>query len=163
MAKSFLLVTGIESSVETRTEHKTWKMCKEERTWTNAPLNMAQEQSQCPQWLPSSPARKNRSFSWALEMCAMHDYMLCSVFNDLVHIMPFPPSQLVSSLRTEIMPPSPVICSLPNEHLQKSCPWLCSKCQWSHPWTQNPSGLSKSMRALRCNLRSTSRINKSLP
>lgn len=89
--------------------------------------------------------------------------MLCSVFNDLVHVMPSLPSQLVSSWTTEIMPPSPVICSLANEHLQKSSRWLSSKCQWAHPWPQNPSGLSRSIRALRCNLRTTSRINKSLP
>lgn len=63
--------------------------------------------------------------------------------------------------------PSHAVCPLANESVlifsQKSSPWLRLECQYSHPWTQDPSGLSKGILALRCNLRSTSRINKSLP
>ena len=79
--------------------------------------------------------------------------------------MPFLPSQLMSSLKTKIMP-SHAVCPLANEgpeHFQKSSLWLCSKCQCSHSCTQDPSVLSKGIGALRCNLRTTSRINKSLP
>lgn len=104
----------------------------------------------------------NHSFSWAPKVGSC----MTNIFKDFVHIVPLFSSQLVRSLKMKIVP-SHAVCPLANESVlnffQKSSLWLRSECQCSHPWTWDPSGLSKGIGALRCNLRTASRINKSLP
>lgn len=78
------------------------------------PIKHGPDQPYCPEWLPRLPAYRMYSFSWTLKVWATHDYTLSSIFNDLVLIVPFLPSQLVSSLKPDIMP-SRVVCSLANK------------------------------------------------
>lgn len=141
-------------------------MCKKLRTQRSTPIRLGQDQLYCPEWLPSPQAWKTHSFPWALMVCATHDYMLSTTCNDLKLLCLFLQANFWASWKQRDHAFS---CCLSfgkwgcPEHFPKSSPWLCSKCQWSHPCTQNPSGLSEGIRAFRCNLRITSRINKSLP
>lgn len=157
--------------MERRSIHKTWKKCKKQRTQRSAPSNSAQSSPTVHSNFPAPSLQKSSillglSDLWHdLWRDVISDYMLPSTFNDLVLSCLFfqasswaPWKQRSRLLMLFVLWQMRVPWTF-----SEIIPWLCSECRWSHPCTQNPSRLFKGIRALRCNLRITGRINKSLP
>lgn len=93
---NLLLGTKAESTVEQGlyTRHENVQKGEDMKMH---PITNGLGQPYCSEWFPGPPAYRNYQFSWALNVCAMYSHMLSNILNNLLHIIPFLPSQPANS------------------------------------------------------------------
>lgn len=139
------------------------RKCAGRRAWS-VPLNMARTDPSVLSGFTDPSDCRNPAFlppgAWWSVPC-----ILPSIFNDLVHIA------FSSKSACELLEKRDRCLLLLFALWQMRVPWTFTEIiplalltvSMIPPWTQTPSGSSTGIRALRRNLRTPSRINKSLP